>query len=746
MRVSVILPNPEADGVHAPYAKGQVRAFAKAEWRGAYLSRNIKIGDVSILMEVFSPDSGRVTIRSELPYMESGIMELLGTGTGGEPTYKPAIINFTPRVGSITAAGDPKTPNARGHKLEDGAETWTAAGCRPSTKLGEVTVNTGLGPQTFTSEPPAFCDPVKIVARKQLLARLKPSLYTGKLKLYVQALYGSARSDFRVDFSRDAEGELSVFAGTSPPTTPLESGTQVWVNLGYKSLTSGLITTPDGKYLLVEVGLSGITYREMRGAPRNNARLGRERETYGLAQLVPSAVERTAIGPDMAQIAALPLAYGWHFNNSGTEAAIVVYRNKDITGPVAFTTRTATIGGYEFALYVLAFSYAPDTGVLSYELRLADAGQHIPYLFSKVFSPTPTGLKLLVPSSAPPYESVATELSAPLYCFYTDDKLNVVRGSVGNYTFVAASGDPAWRLGLNASEMLATGVVFQKTTGDVVPSNADVSMQVSPARWQSTLHGFSIDGSSFAGRETYAPGQTIFERWSLRAGGRMQDFSYFNADGVLIGAFSQTLGRGSEAVQVTKTDLRKVPASFFVIPHGDASAAILGFREMTMCATGSRTRGTIGANLPYIFADSPLIPSGLPRGGPNRWSYGAGLGGVLDESAPTGDMTDFKNSTFIQVGLFCAAGMTELYRSVGEALVTNETFPDTSGYASLFEASESSATVGRFMTVTSSYFGAVRHDGCLSPNDPSGFSGYMRGWPEYKNPAGFGLSVPVGWA
>ena len=62
------------------------------------MSRVTVVDDTTITLEMWAADTGRVTLTSRLPYMESGILNLLGQTTNAEITYRPALLNFTPRV------------------------------------------------------------------------------------------------------------------------------------------------------------------------------------------------------------------------------------------------------------------------------------------------------------------------------------------------------------------------------------------------------------------------------------------------------------------------------------------------------------------------------------------------------------------------------------------------------------------------------------------------------------------------
>lgn len=154
--------------------------------------------------------------------------------------------------------------------------------------------------------------------KKKIVAEVCPSLYSGKMRLFVQSLFGAPLSIFY-------EQDMEIYASTMQPMFLKKNG----VVLEY---SSGIFTADDGTYWLL--GLSTVvTVRRVRltacgkalskwlvNNPQNSRVLQSEFEAFIFA----GATIDKSFSFTLSDIPAInPMAYGWKFNWGGSQAACV---------------------------------------------------------------------------------------------------------------------------------------------------------------------------------------------------------------------------------------------------------------------------------------------------------------------------------------------------------------------------------------------------------------------------------------
>ena len=767
LNISVVLPDPEANGVYLPFAKAQARAFA-AQWQGGYISRVLVVDEARIMIEMMRPDVARVTITSILPYMESGIFELGSTAISNEATYRPATIKFTPFVALLSQT----LPNTNGRKIEDGYETWTPAGC-PKDKLKSIRI---FQPDTtFERVEPTYCEPNKIMQRKLLLDYFPPSVFTGKLKLMMQAVYGSKRDDLVVGFSRELRGQLYMRTGSAEADG---SGPMTELKYGYP--TSGLLAVGKGLYILVSVATDGVTWRKMN--PRNDLaqRGGGEKEAYALAQLVPSATA-TVIGFSGGVPEGAPIAYGWHFNEGGMEAHAAFVTSATVNGirVQALDQAAATIGGLRCTLYKLAFTWNHDTQKLTCALSAVESGLHIPLLQDKIFVPSSNldGMTMVAPNSPPPWDCY-TSARAPVYCYYRGDNLVVVRARNSDYSIIPAQDQlqsiydfALERYGIfNPADVRASGFFLFGQSFVSLPAYAFFAARPKGVNFAS--HGFESDELTMLGENKSWEGQSSTMEVSVGPSSRPPESTYYidtgiSADTAVLAYNAYYIATGltrgaSYKTETTQKDVTDLNNHVLVVPFGDASAVIIGQQAWRSSTPVSLNEFMYSNNNVYKIADgdlafgtctnltntwylAPGVPSGIRVSGGLRPVFFPSptiLWAARAASAPEDRVGRPKNVALntmqIKLSVACAAGV----ETVGTFTADNDSdvyynFYDRP-YASLFGCSASEPIYRRVMTVRSSWSGAARHDSLLPDNSPTQ-TGYLGGWPENAD-------IPVGWA
>jgi hypothetical protein len=263
---------------------------------------------------------GQQFVESCRLYMESGVLDL-GENTAASWTDQITVADAAPSFGF------------------DGV-----ASCDDTPLQGQLQINTAgnvFGQCIAKKDPvpvPRACDPVmdgsdwectrleKLTAQ----ARLQPSVWTGLMRRWVQAQYGTPEVKYRVA-GPEWEHLLEVPAIAA-------DGSATTLQLDYRWPATWLIVDPGQHYtyFFVEATASELRFhrttlrtpcaamlrellRHSGGSPLR-ARL----ESYLLSQVVPMADIAFTVAFD-TPVVGVPLAYGWQANARGDEIAIVAY-------------------------------------------------------------------------------------------------------------------------------------------------------------------------------------------------------------------------------------------------------------------------------------------------------------------------------------------------------------------------------------------------------------------------------------
>jgi len=200
-------------------------------------------------------------------YVESGFYDYGANNSSVAAFYRPATLHYNSVIasyiagmaGPIQGLATVKASALHGVALAENYES-KSVGC--SAKLDEVT-NDRM--DTFTGG--GFCDPGVIAQKKTCQLTVLPSLFSGKMQLFVQAMYGSTRTDYRVYALSSLIGpcmelsiEIPVPAGAPEGTRP---GTQSVILSGFGANNSWLVTTDTYDYYLFTTVEHGYTYYPM---------------------------------------------------------------------------------------------------------------------------------------------------------------------------------------------------------------------------------------------------------------------------------------------------------------------------------------------------------------------------------------------------------------------------------------------------------------------------------------------------
>ena len=496
-------------------------------------------------------------IKFGVKYMESGFLDMLTNGGPGfADTFKPAIIRFNPFVTSKSAV----LPNASAQRVVADGDESLAVGC--SEKLESIDYSTFH----FDSDPAAFCDPAQILAKKLCQMRVPPSVYTGKMRLMIQAIYGSKRNDYT--YAAESAGmDNLVLAG---------------VSLGISTPTAGLYTAPDGSYWLIKIG-TNVTYQKLKISGAYQAAIEDEplSEAYALSRLIPEpgSAATTMAGSSLSSALSGysgPLAYGWKFNSDGSEASVVVHGVQTGMSGKTFPAGTNSTGvGIKTALLKVVLGWdAVNLHPTFVSVTTVETGLHMPYVQSRLLIPIiDDGAKImecLIPGSA---GSVVNNWTGPLYCYYKpDDVLSIFRGVNGSFeTKPYEDGRPDHGVpGVPRINTMST------RSGTYYPARTT---------WNDS--GFTADSDQFVGKRTTQNASSYYleiEYFESPVRHENSIYSLPSADGVYTRYFwnywNTVDGNSQPGYRQFKTSANsELYTGIMIIPHGDAEAVVIGYNE-----------------------------------------------------------------------------------------------------------------------------------------------------------------------
>ena len=694
-----------------------------------YAQQKFEMGDGSVVRAKITPTEDRIRIEGGVIYMESGFLERRSLAFSDPLTYKPAVVRFSPRVAQLTAQQTKlKLPNANGHKLKDGDDTWSRAGCR--SKRSTVTVAIGFGDEAvLESDPPAFCNPDQMLEQKKLIEQVPPSEFTGKMRLFVQALYGSDRKDYRRAATiAGAIIEVSTHKFTVVTEEQAARGIEpreIFVPLLRGYPTHGLLTVAPEKYILVLIGADGVTFRRMTGSHVPTPKIAehaKEREAYKLSTLVPSSDVFEAEGSFVYPAGATPFYYGWHFTEDGMEASIVITSGKEVSGIRMYDQSPNTIGAYTTQLLTMKFAYSEtkdDAGVvtpkLSYGVSVVASGDYIPYLQTKVFFPIPNGLQVVTPPSQGPWNCYADLGPTPVYCYYDPDDTLVVVNTTNSRLRV----EPGYNTNKGT-----LGELF----GTFGPEASMQATEISrPTGYIFDNHGASVGEDTYEGTSSHYPGGSKDAVICLAVGETVTNGVPLSQGGYINTYMSKDPAKSYNYAEM-RNDVTISTAVSIVIVAGDASAVICAVRDKDVGESDQAVFSTFDNNMPYSL--SPAYPYPIP------WAY-AGIWVGRHTAAP--DSIEGFNT--VAEELYLHSGLDR--RTISKYRKSNkptEVVP-LSPYNSLFTPDSHDGVTPAYsqrMTVRTSYFGAARFDG-LQPQYTTFKKEFISGWPEDAD-------APIGWA
>lgn len=438
---------------------------------------------------------------SQTLFMESGVVDL-----GNMGTMNPARLLSCPVYYDLTtqAMADSETPKC----------------------LGEMNVKDLSSKPTkgypFTS--PAFTDPdtadgssASVYMKKLTVGQVPASIYSGKMRLFVQAHYGKKLK----------ESDLELYGGSYPMSlsitgTGTVSGTKMFaLSCGL----TGIYTDATKKHWLVQLdnGNSKVIITKLRATGAAEALRKFIMPGYDLDAVTKERVEAyilaySAPDPDMSFSfnQAIPvdrgLSFGWHFNWSGSASDIVHVAS---TSTHYVSTHYSFSFGRNTAVYPDVVPPPGETEIARVERECAAEKARWNVTLATVGGGAWNNMKWGDVVAVPDYTAGNFSVmgfkfettfgdAAPLYAFYTRDTLNVIRYTRTNSTSVSVQYEltsaPSYFYG---SYKFGSGFTSTSMCGGILYGYADSGSATHKTRTSTpTIGGFSGGGADAVG-ESY---------------------------------------------------------------------------------------------------------------------------------------------------------------------------------------------------------------------------------------------------
>jgi len=405
-----------------PFARSRIKALRATGL--AYASQKFEIEGALIDVRI---EPGHEHIRIEgggsTAYLETGVLTWEFHGINDPKWGEAAKWRFVdiqtnlPYLGTIVAGGADVGKQKNEPELSDGQ--WSRAIGYPKAKAGSTPEIETKNAETERK----YLD--STLVKKKVMSAYPSSLFSGKMRLYMQSLYGAREPE--------SAGDLPFFLDetTDPPIAMFNNKVGSGSSISVRPDSMGIFTAPDNTYWLLDINegpgkvlvfkIDTSATKGLVDALRDHSSDRVKLESYIFANsklVIPDLNGQIYAKGSFNMVPGEPLAYGWKWNNDGTRASIVVHEEKgdDIIANIRWRARTVH----------LTFSYSKAEGI-SVSSQVIDHGDWIDgWGTYNIFvppagnTPAPLALKSLRVGSGeipPDFDFPAT----PIYGWYVDD-------------------------------------------------------------------------------------------------------------------------------------------------------------------------------------------------------------------------------------------------------------------------------------------------------------------------------------
>lgn len=266
-------------------------------------------------------------------YMESGVLDLFNYAPLNENTYKPADLHYDDTLGPYSNTdtalmGEIRVSrNSITYSPRDEGDSRSGVGCDADDLVDQIImidfVSSG-DVEVATAASDVFCPDTQTIAiSKRCQAFFPASLWSGKMRMFVQSIYGSKRTDYTMDVDADTRGGLTI---DNVEFQPHDTGYALYTGSNYTYYVLKLTGTVSVSKL--ELSDQGEKLREWLIDNPQTAEETRRYEAYLLS---------TATFGDWENVGTIstpvgdrgPFGYDWHVNWGGDKAHIVLHQLKD---------------------------------------------------------------------------------------------------------------------------------------------------------------------------------------------------------------------------------------------------------------------------------------------------------------------------------------------------------------------------------------------------------------------------------
>lgn len=603
----------------------------------------------------------RLTTKNGMPQFE------YDSDSSNIPTSTLVYMETGQLVSTSVAPMDPHRYDAASWKFRDIATTSKYLGyvAKDGTQLAYQSLSEGqdsqaIGPPKVLLKPTA--SPAEIAAAevtdaankiayqeeillKKIISGIFPaSMFSGKMRLFMQALYGARAGDRAYPLNLEIAGE-SILLKYSYGGSTMQFGFS-------ETKTPGIFTASDGSYWLIDIsmvtGTCYITYysithdasvTDMVASLKAGGLSAAETiqlESYVFAYSYINVAEpKTIVVPGALGAS---MAWGWKFNSSGSIASVVMHETINSGTTKRWTSRTVDI----------AFSYS--SGVISASSTVTTNGNWIDgWGEFNIFVPySVTGTSPLELFSLLAF-TTATAFTFPpttIYGYYRDDVWTPVKVSCT----LRAGTFPQY-------EWSSAGIIYDPasyplTYSSSAPSNGSMMADGSCSYERHEISsgkemGVSVGSSSYSGKFDF--GSHFYYTKSCAQEGEYTNtngFTSFSVGGApYVPGPPPGNGGTTSADMITGATVTCMSYSFvgadikgwaLVIPFGDCEAAYVSTHERYTSSAFSRTTTIDGGVLKFHglgYSYAPYTGAGTSN---NGWlgSQGPSYSAVTDSESP----------------------------------------------------------------------------------------------------------------
>lgn len=353
-------------------------------------------------MPRFTHEGGQVEVTGCALKMDSGVADLKSISDYSPLLMAPTTVHYTDYVAGSADSSTPvgmgtiRYPKFTGNNVPDGA-------------IAEAFSPDYAGATNFTD-------------RKKIAAKIPPSIFTGRTRLYVQSLYGGTWGQLILADPTHGMGRpvLSVNSMNREqnglPSANIGSGSGIFFDNATKKHFLIVLDSTSAFVMPLVASPCAEKYRALllqdTLAPADAERI----ESYILSQSVPI--------PEMSQELSFEetpsecFGYSWHFNWSGNRCDIVDVQE------IGIVDGSYNIYGFKSTHYRLTFSLS--NGVFSVQRDVISGPDiwSVPKHINVIAYPDWGGK--LVKAGNLPSRILEGSRSASVYCYYVKDELKVL--------------------------------------------------------------------------------------------------------------------------------------------------------------------------------------------------------------------------------------------------------------------------------------------------------------------------------